>query len=132
MTRIHVVDGPQVIAGPRSEVLEPTTLETDETVVVPPEHRASFVVRKLLSEMMKPVHADVVLEENIWLEVPGPLLTDRSGPSSSNGGSKANGAWSRWTVSQARCATHRRSCPTSRKSISRDMLFDIGADTAGL
>ncbi len=64
----RVADGPAVITGPKSEVGEPQTLEADGTIVVPPEQRASFVVRKTLSEVMKPVQADRILEEKILLQ----------------------------------------------------------------
>ena len=64
-----VADGPQVVAGPHSEVADPTTLSANETVVVPPEQRASFVVRTVIGELMRPIHADQLLEESLTLDV---------------------------------------------------------------
>ena len=51
-------DAAGLIGGPRREVTDLATLEENETVVLPPEHRASYVVRQLLGTMMKPVQAD--------------------------------------------------------------------------
>ena len=67
-TGAKVADAVVVLSGPRQEVADPASLAVDETIVVPPEHRASFVVRQLLSEMLKPVQADRVLEESLTLE----------------------------------------------------------------
>ena len=63
-----VADGPAVITGPKSEIGDPQTLEANDTIVVPPEQRASFVVRKTLADVMKPVQADKILEESIVLQ----------------------------------------------------------------
>ena len=52
----------------RLEVDGPAALATDGTIVLAPEHRASFVVRQLLGRMLKPVQADVVVEEVLTLE----------------------------------------------------------------
>ena len=57
-----------LLAGPKTEIADPATLSADGTITIAPEHRASFVVRQLLSEMLKPVHADKILEETIALE----------------------------------------------------------------
>jgi hypothetical protein len=63
-----VADGPVVVSGPKSEVGDPQTLSAEETIVVTPEQRASFVVRQTLTQVMKAVQADRILEETIVLE----------------------------------------------------------------
>jgi hypothetical protein len=64
-----VADGAQVVAGPHSEVADPATLSADETIVVPPEQRASFVVRTVIGDLMRPVQADQLLEESLTLDL---------------------------------------------------------------
>jgi hypothetical protein len=63
-----VADGPAVITGPLREVAEATDLATDETVVVSPEQRASFVVRSLIQELTIAVQADDLLEESVVID----------------------------------------------------------------
>jgi hypothetical protein len=63
-----VTDGPQVLAGPKSEIASPDELAVNETVVVPPEQRASFVVRQVIGELLRPIQADQLLEESVALE----------------------------------------------------------------
>lgn len=50
---------------PKNTVAEVAALERDGTLVVAPEVRGSFVVRKLVSLLMKTFQADRVLEEKI-------------------------------------------------------------------
>jgi hypothetical protein len=64
----EVSDGAQLLAGPRSEVGNPEDLAVNETIVVPPEQRASFVVRTVIGELMRPIHADQLNEETLMLE----------------------------------------------------------------
>ena len=126
-----VTDAAAVLAGPRDEISDPATLAADETIVVPPEHRASFVVRQLLSEMLKPVKADRVIEESLTLETidlcyrpiwafefhwqskdkRGVVEIDAVTGAVRQGGSLL---------------------PQLSKMVTRDALFDIGADTIGL
>jgi hypothetical protein len=126
-----VTDAAAVLAGPRDEISDPATLAADETIVVPPEHRASFVVRQLLSEMLKPVQADRVIEESLTLETidlcyrpiwafefhwqskdkRGVVEIDAVTGAIRQGGSLL---------------------PQLSKMVTRDALFDIGADTVGL
>ena len=68
LTGAVVADGAQVISGPRSEVADPATLSEGDTVALPPENRASYVVRALMGDLIKPVQADKVLEEEVVLE----------------------------------------------------------------
>ncbi len=63
-----IADGPAIITGPRTEVADAAELASDETVVVPPEQRASYVVRTLIQELTLAIQADNMLEESILLE----------------------------------------------------------------
>lgn len=131
VTGAPVVDGASLITGPRSEVADPETLSAQGTVVVPPEHRASFVVRKLLTELMKPVQADSVTEESLVLDFTDlyyrPIWAfefhwttrDRRGVVEIDG-----------VTGQTRQA--QSLAQGLKRMMTRDVLFDIGADTAGL
>lgn len=68
MTGQPVADGAQVIGGRRSEVHDVAELSANDTVVIPPEQRASFVVRGVVQELMKPIQADRLLQEELILE----------------------------------------------------------------
>lgn len=103
-----------------------------EGILVPPEIRASFVVRQMLTEMLKPVQADAVFEEKVRIEkielYYRPLYAfeylwatkDRQGVAEFDGltGEMRTGG------------------KTLKQSIGgalrRDMLFDLGADVLGL
>ncbi|HEY7132800.1 MAG TPA: hypothetical protein VH440_11140 [Candidatus Limnocylindrales bacterium] len=130
-TGTDVADAKAVLSGPRREVDDPAKLAEGDTIVVPPEHRASYVVRQLLSEMLKPVQADTILEESLTLEttdlVYRPVWAfefhwkpkDKRGVveiDAVTGTIRAGGSL----------------LPQLGKVISRDALFDIGADTVGL
>jgi hypothetical protein len=67
-TGAAVADGAQAVTGPRSEVADPTTLAANETIVLPPEQRASYVIRTVIGELLKPVQADQLMEETLLLE----------------------------------------------------------------
>jgi hypothetical protein len=130
-TGARVADAAIVLSGPRDEVSDPATLSADETIVIPPEQRASFVVRQLLAEMLKPVQADRILEESLTLETidlcyrpirayefhwrskdkRGVVEIDAATGAFRQGGSLL---------------------PQLGRVITRDALFDIGADTIGL
>ena len=126
-----VADGSAIVTGPRTEVGDPMTLTANETVVVPPEHRASFVIRQLLSEMLKPVQADRVDEESIALE-----RTDLY----------YRPIWAfefHWKQKDRRGVVELDAVtgntrqgeslvPRLTRMVTRDALFDIGADTVGL
>ncbi len=126
-----VADAQAMITGPSSEITDPTALGADETIVVPPEQRASFVVRKLLGEMMKPVQADSVEEESLVLEKTDlyyrPVYAyeflwarkDRRGVVEIDG-----------LTGQVRQG--QSLMPRLKRMVNRESLFDIGADTAGL
>jgi hypothetical protein len=126
-----VVDADAVLAAPHREVADPATLSSDDTVVVPPEQRASFVVRQLLAEMMKPVQADTILEESLTLDTTDLVYRP---------------IWAfefHWRPKEKRGVVEIDAVtgavraggsllPQLGRVISRDALFDIGADTVGL
>jgi hypothetical protein len=104
---------------------------TDEAVLVPVEHRASFVVRKLLTEMMKPLEADTVIEESITLDATDlyyrPIWAFEFlwRPRDRTGVVEVDALTGETRQGQALL-------PQLRGMMTRDVLFDIGADTAGL
>jgi hypothetical protein len=120
-----------VRGGPATEIESPDTMAADGTVVVAPEHRASFVVRQLLSRMLRPVQADAVLEETLTLDHSDlyyrPIhafefhwtTKDKLGVVEIDG---VTGA-----MRQAASLT-----TNITRIVSREALFDIGADTVGL
>ena len=126
-----VADAQAMITGPSSEVTDPATLGADETIVVPPEQRASFVVRKLLGEMMKPVQADSVEEESLVLEKtdlyyrPVYAYEFLWAPKDRRGVVEIDGLTGQVRQGQSLM-------PRLKRMVSRESLFDIGADTAGL
>jgi hypothetical protein len=130
-TGAKVSDAAAILAGPRIEIADPATLAVDDTIVVPPEQRASFVVRQLLAEMLKPVQADRIIEESLTLETIDlcyrPIWAfefawqskDKRGVVEIDG---VTGA-----IRQGGSLL-----PQFTKIVTRDALFDIGADTIGL
>ncbi|CAN5743510.1 hypothetical protein BH24CHL8_BH24CHL8_10450 [soil metagenome] len=126
-----VADAQAMITGPSSEVTDPATLSADETIVLPPEQRASFVVRKLLGEMMKPVQADSVEEESLVLEKtdlyyrPVYAYDFHWAPKDKRGVVEIDGLTGQVRQGQSLM-------PRLKRMVSRESLFDIGADTAGL
>lgn len=124
-------EGASIRGGPSDEVDGPAALATDGTIVLAPEHRASFVVRQLLGRMLKPVQADLVLEEVLTLEAsdlyyrPIWAFEFHWAPKDKSGVLEIDGL-----TGQVRQAASLTSHMT--KLISRDALFDIGADTIGL
>ena len=134
------VDGPDRGAGPGRgrdprrrprEIADPATLSADDTVVIPPEHRASFVVRQLLAEMLKPVQADRILEESLTLETidlcyrPVRAYEFHWKPKDKRGVVEIDAVTG--AVRQGGSLL-----PQLGRVITRDALFDIGADTIGL
>jgi hypothetical protein len=131
LTGTAVPEGPQLISGPRSEVTDPATLASGDTIAVPPEHRASFVVRQLMSEIMKPVQADTVLEEAVVLEATELFYRP---------------IWAfefAWQGKGKQAIVEIDSITGTTRAgkalvgqikgmLNRDLLFDVGADTVGL
>jgi hypothetical protein len=120
-----------VMGGPSSEVAAPDALATEGTVVIPPEHRASYVVRQLLARMLKPVQADAVIEETLTLDHsdlyyrPVWAFEFRWAPKDKTGVVEIDAV-----TGQMRQAASLATNIT--RIVSKDALFDIGADTVGL
>jgi hypothetical protein len=117
--------------GPSMEVEAPEALSADGTVVIPPEHRASNVVRQLLTRMLKPVQADVIIEETLALDHsdlyyrPIWAFEFRWAPKDKSGVVEFDAV-----TGQMRQAA---SLATNiGRVVTKDALFDIGADTVGL
>ena len=47
----------------REEITDIASFEPQDTIVVPPETRASFIVRQVLTDMLKAIQADVIHED---------------------------------------------------------------------
>jgi hypothetical protein len=126
-----VTDGPTIVAGARHEVPDLEALAPEADIVVPPEQRASFVVRQLLTGVLKPVQADTVLEESITFEQidlyfrPWWAFEFHWRVKNKKGVVELDAISGEMRSSQALMARLSR-------SVSRDQLFDIGADTVGL
>lgn len=131
LTGAPVQDAAALMSGPRSEVGDPQTLSADGTIAVPPEHRASYVVRQLMAEIMKPVQADQMLEESITLEATDLLYRPIWAFEFAWQGKDKQGIVEIDSVTgQTRQG---KALMTSIKGmLSRDLLFDVGADTVGL
>jgi hypothetical protein len=126
-----VAEGPSMAAGVRHEVEDPATLSTDGTIVLPPEHRSSYVVRKALQEVMKPVHADKIHEETIALEVTDLYYRPVQAFEFTWQGKDKTGVIEIDTVT-GQVRTGRPLIGQFKGIISRDLLFDIGADTVSM
>jgi hypothetical protein len=132
VTGAAVANGPALVAGARTEVSDPATLAADQTLVIAPEQRASAVVRGLLAKLLKPLQADTVLEESLAVEVLElyyrPIWAfefhlpakDRRGVVEVDALTGDTTTANALKVSQL------------TRMVSRDALFDIGADTVGL
>jgi len=120
-----------LLAGAKREVTDPATLLQDGTAVVAPEQRASYVVRKALQEMMKPIQADRLLEESLVLENtdlyyrPTWSFEFDWPAKGKHGVIEIDGITGE--IRQGASAV-----PNLTKIVSRDALFDIGADTVGM
>jgi len=126
-----LADGPGLANSPKVEITDPASLSAEGAIVVPPETRASFVVRQVLGQVMKPIQADVLHEEIISLEVTDlyyrPIWAfefvwkskDKRGVIEFDG-----------VTGQTR--TGQSLMPKLTKAVTRDALFDIGADTVGM
>jgi hypothetical protein len=131
LTGARVSDHASIMAGPRAEVTDIASLASDGTVVLPPEQRASYVVRQLMSEIMKPVQADKMLEESVVLEATELLYRPWWAFEFSWQGKGKEGV----VEIDAITGNTRQGKPlatTIRGILTRDVLFDVGADTVGL
>ena len=125
-------NGPALAIGPRTEVAEPSALGADGTLVIPPEQRASAIIRQLLAKLLRPLQADTVFEESLAVEALElyyrPVVAfefhlpakDRKGVVEVDALTGDTRTASALTMSQL------------TRHVSKDALFDIGADTVGL
>ena len=131
VTGAPVADAPSIIGGQKHEVHDPAELAGEADIVVPPEQRASFVVRQLLTGMLKPVQADSVTEESITFEQtdlyyrPWWAFEFHWKVKDKRGVVELDAVTGEMRNSQALMARLSR-------TVTRDSLFDIGADTVGL
>jgi hypothetical protein len=126
-----VGNGASLIGGPRTEITDPATLGEDETIVVVPEQRASAIVRQLLAKMLRPLQADTVHEESLSMDhielFYRPIMAyEFHLPAKDRRGVVEVDA----LTGEAKTASSLKMQITRR--VSRDALFDIGADTVGL
>jgi hypothetical protein len=131
VTGAAVPDGAKIIGGARHEVTDLDALSAEADIVVPPEQRASFVVRQLLTGMLKPVQADSITEESMTFEQidlyfrPWWAFEFHWKAKDKRGVVELDAVTGEMRNSQALMARLSR-------TVTRDSLFDIGADTVGL
>ena len=131
VTGAPVADAPTLVGGTRHEVTDLDALAAESDIVVPPEQRASFVVRQLLTGMLKPLQADTVHEESITFEQidlyyrPWWAFEFHWKLKDKKGVVELDAVTGELRNSQALMARLSR-------TVTRDSLFDIGADTVGL
>jgi hypothetical protein len=103
----------------------------DNTIVVPPEIRASFVMRQALQTMLKPVQADVIFEEAVNVEAIDlyyrPIFAYEFRWKSKDKTAVAEIDGVTGEMRNAKSLRQQMNIP-----ITRDALFDIGADTVGM
>ncbi len=121
-----------LIGGVKNEITDLANFTTSEAaLIVPPEVRASYVVRQVMQPLLKPVQADVVLEESAAIEVidlyyrPIYAFEFHWKPKDKTAVAEFDGVTGE--MRNARALLQKMNIP-----ISRDALFDIGADTVGM
>ena len=131
LTAQAIPNGAALMSGQSTEVTDPSALSADGTVVVTPDHRASAIVRQLLAKLMVPLQADQIFEEQ--LGVPSLELVYRPiwafefelPAKGKRGVVEVDGL-----TGDTRTATSLKL--QLKGHISRDAMFDIGADTIGM
>jgi hypothetical protein len=120
------------LMGDRVEIADLAEFGTRESaIVVPPEIRSSFVMRQALQVMLKPVQADVIFEEVVTVEAidlyyrPIFAFEFRWKPKDKTAVAEFDGVSG--DMRNAKSLRQQMNIP-----ISRDALFDIGADTIGM
>jgi len=126
-----MTDATSIMTGSRREVTDLGTAAESNTIVIPPTQHASSLVRQLLALMLKPVQADTVSEESMTLEHidlyyrPWWAFEFHWKPKDKRGVVEIDAVTGLIRPGQALMAKVQR-------MVSRDTLFDIGADTVGL
>ena len=126
-----VADAAALMNGPRSEVGDPESLSADGTIAVPPEHRASYVVRQLMSQIMKPVQADQMLEESVTLDATDLFYRPVWAFEFTWQGKGKQGIVEIDSIT-GQTRQGKALVGQMKSMLSRDLLFDVGADTVGL
>ena len=130
-TGAGVIDGPALVASARTEVADMAALAVDGTMVVSPEQRASAIIRQLLAKAMRPFQADAIFEEALEIENVD-LYYRPIWAFEYEWAAKAK----RGVVEVDALTGEARSATSLKvqfgKTVSRDALFDIGADAIGL
>jgi hypothetical protein len=124
------IDGTGMLKCPRQEI----ALEsfTPDGIVVAPETRASFVVRSVLQEMIKPLQADTIIEERVVIDrvelYYHPLFAFeyRWIPKERTAVAEFDGL-----TGQMRTGGKTLRQQLSAR-LSRDLLFDLGGDVLGM
>ena len=124
-------DASALVRGSKVEISDPAILDADGALVVPPETRASFVARQLMNQMMKPVQADAVHEEVISLETID-LYYRPVWAFEFVWKTKDKRGVLEFDAVSGQMRTSQSLMPQLGKMLSRDALFDIGADTVGM
>jgi hypothetical protein len=131
VTGAPVADATTLLGGAPREVTDLVTAAESNTVVVPPTQHASALVRQLLASMLKPVQADKITEESMTLEHidlyyrPWWAFEFHWKPKDKRGVVEFDGVTGQMRPGQPLL-------PKLQRMVSRDVLFDIGADTVGL
>jgi hypothetical protein len=103
----------------------------DNTIVVSSEVRASYVMRQALQTMLKPVQADVIFEESVNVEAIDlyyrPLFAFEFRWKTKDKTAVAEIDGLTGEMRNAKSLRQQMNLP-----VSRDTLFDIGADTVGM
>ena len=126
-----VTDATAILGGSRKEVTDLSTAAENNTIVVPPTQHASALVRQLLAAMLKPVQADTMTEEAMTLEHidlyyrPWWAFEFHWRPKDKRGVVEIDAVTGQIRQGQALMAK-------VQKMVTRDALFDIGADTVSL
>ena len=125
-------DHSNLIGGAKNEVTDLAAFTAgSEAVIVPPQVRASYVVRQILQQMLKPVQADVVFEETAAIEAvdlyyrPIYAFEFKWKPRNKISVAEIDGVTGEMRNANALL-------PKVGIPITRDALFDIGADTIGM
>jgi len=126
-----MTDATTILGGSRQEVTDLGKAAENNTIVVPPTKHASSLVRQLLASMLKPVQADTIIEESMTLEHidlyyrPWWAFEFHWKLKDKKGVVELDAVTGQMRNSQALMARLSR-------TVTRDSLFDIGADTVGL
>lgn len=64
----EVVDFQKYLQFPSRTIKQTEELMTEKVVVIPAKVKATFLVRQLLKELIKPIHADKVIQEKVKID----------------------------------------------------------------